>query len=194
MQLQDLVDFCEGRLSAEVLYQALLGPDAEALFADAPSIPPYAQGQGMVYYFLIEQDFTRPGDLLNVQSCLIEFLRHKGLAVTPSHGAERLYNILLKAQPAWLNAPESYIQALLQGHEGTEAEQVAYLKAVLREKFVCMKKPPKWLQDAKWPMADGEPLMFVGQMDISPLLHDSAQLYVFYDARSGQFHHIAQST
>ena len=182
MEIQDIVDFCEGRLAAAVFEKKLMAPEAEAVFEDSPPIPPYTQshGRGMVYYYLIEQNYKDVTSLLNAQDCLTRFLKKKGISVEQSQDVERLHTLLLNAQPAWLNAPTDYASGLLGELSGTRKEQQGQLKKLLLERFRYMKKPPKWLQDAVWPIIDGKPLVFVGQMDISPLSHDQAQLYVFF--------------
>lgn len=57
-----------------------------------------------------------------------------------------------------------------------------------------LKKKPKWLQDSCWLNDDeGNPLIFVGQLDISPMRHDTAYVYVFYDRNKDQYITIEQA-
>lgn len=195
MRIQDIIDFCEGKLSAGKFCNALMEPEAEKLFENSPPIPPYTQshGHGMLYYYLIERNFDNVGDLLNVQDCLVQFLQKSGFAVTPSKDINTLHSLTLKAQPSWLRAPEEYVSRLLKDKDGTDAEKLSYLKEVLREKFKYMKKPPKWLQSPEWPIHDGIPLVFIGQLDVSGLYHDSSQVYVFFDNERRTFHEVVQS-
>ena len=94
MRLQDVVDFCEGKLAPAQFEQILMTPDAEELFADSPPIPPYTppHARGMVYFYLIEQDYKNTACLLDIQSCLTQFLREKGVEVVPGPQAGALYN------------------------------------------------------------------------------------------------------
>jgi len=197
MQLQDIIDFCEGRLNGEAFEKALLKPGAESLFEDSPPIPPYTKSHahGMVYYYLIEQDYKDVGNLLNVQDCLVQFLQKKGIEVVRDNQIDKVHSIALDAQPAWLNAPIHYVSYLLEGLDGTDKEKKAALKKLLLGKFRYMTKPPKWPHQspALWPVADNEPLLFVGQMDVTPLSHDLAQLYIFFDKRDGSYKTIVQS-
>lgn len=193
MKVQDIIDFCEGSLLPDAFHAELMKPDAEKLFEDSPPIPPYAKSSGMVYYYLIEQDYNNIGNLLNVQNCLVQFLQKKGVSVSPSEDFDKLYNITLKAQPSWLSAPQDYLSFLLKGKKGSDAEKINYLKEQLLSNFQYMKKPPRWVQAPAWPIIDGNPLFFVGQMDITPLSHDKAQLFVFYDKKYEKFHNIVQN-
>jgi len=56
-----------------------------------------------------------------------------------------------------------------------------------------MKGTPKWLQGARWIFIDEEPLLFVGQLDITEMRHDTSRLYVFLDEKTGIYHTIEQS-
>ena len=197
MQLQDIVDFCEGRLNGEEFGKALLEPGTEALFEDSPPIPPYTQSHahGMVYYYLIEQDYKNIDNLLDIQDCLSQLLQKKGIGVARGNQMDKLHSIAMDAQPAWLNAPGSYVSTLLKVLSGTDKEKRIALKKLLLEKFRYMNKPPRWPHQspALWPVVDNEPLLFVGQMDVTPLSHDLAQLYIFFDERDGSFKNIVQN-
>ncbi|NDV97262.1 hypothetical protein D0T84_20490 [Dysgonomonas sp. 521] len=57
----------------------------------------------------------------------------------------------------------------------------------------CLKKKPKWLQEPDWPFDEGEPLLFVGQLDISPMRHDTSYVYVFYNKKKETYLTIEQS-
>ena len=52
-------------------------------------------------------------------------------------------------------------------------------KKIIKEYFICMDKYPKWLQEPDWPIVDNIPAMFLGQLDISKLKHDTTYLYIF---------------
>ena len=195
MQMQDVIDFCEGRLSADKFYAELIGPEAESLFENSPPIPPYTKSHehGMLYYYLIEQNYKNIGDLLDVQACLVQFLQKKEIPVTPSKEIDRLHSLMLKAEPPWLRVPGEYISSLLKDKEGTDKELASYLKEELKQKFKYLKKPPRWLQDALWPIHNGVPLLFIGQLDVSDLYHDHSQVYIFFDSRDKAYHEIVQS-
>ena len=53
-------------------------------------------------------------------------------------------------------------------------------------------EPPKWLQEPEWPLADDVPMVFVGQVDIRGLGHDTGQAYLFFDAQQQRFHTVSQ--
>lgn len=193
VELQDIIDFCEGRLSPDHFYTLVQKSDAEVLFDDAPSIPPYTQSRGMLHYYLIEQNYQKIEAVLNVQDCLTRFLEEKNIKIKPEKDTMELFDIVLKAQPPWLDLPSEYVASLLKGTENLDAgKKVSYLKNILKEKFKFMKKPPKWLQSPAWPIHDGIPLFFIGQLDVSELYHDKAQLYIFWDKAKERFHEVVQ--
>ena len=195
MQMQDIIDFCEGRLPADTFYAALVEPEAEKLFADSPPIPPYTQshGFGMLYYYLIEQNYKDIGAIVNVQDCLVQFLEKKGISVHPSKETARFHCLMLKAQPSWLAVPSAYLSDVLKDKVGTDKELVSYLKETLKQNFKFLKKPPQWVQSPAWPIHDGVPLLFVGQLDVSALYHDHTQLFIFFDNNKKVFHEFVQS-
>jgi hypothetical protein len=41
-------------------------------------------------------------------------------------------------------------------------------------------------------LADDVPMVFVGQLDIRGLGHDTGQAYVFFDAQQQRFHTVSQ--
>ncbi|WP_338509919.1 hypothetical protein VRC22_24385 [Pseudomonas poae] len=68
----------------------------------------------------------------------------------------------------------------------------SWLKEKIKTDFRCHKTQPKWLQGPEWPIENGKPMVFVGQLDISELSHDSAQAYLFFDDDKKTFHTITQ--
>jgi uncharacterized protein YwqG len=50
----------------------------------------------------------------------------------------------------------------------------SWLKEKIKTDFRYLKKQPKWLQSPEWPIGNGKPMVFLGQIDISELSHDNA--------------------
>ena len=55
-------------------------------------------------------------------------------------------------------------------------------------------KPPRWIQGADWPIRDGRPLIYVGQIavDAPELFRDKGAVFVFFDPSGCGFETVAQ--
>jgi hypothetical protein len=107
---------------------------------------------------------------------------------------EKLYNLTVGIQPNWLDLPGFYLQKLLDmagERQGTELKK--FLKEEIKQRFKCMKSTPKWIQGASWIFVNEEPLLFVGQLDITEMRHDTSKLYIFLDEKTGNYHTVEQS-
>jgi len=69
----------------------------------------------------------------------------------------------------------------------------SWLKEKIKTDFRYLKKQPKWLQSPEWPVENGKPMVFLGQIDISELSHDDAQAYLFFDEERKTFYTITQT-
>lgn len=147
-----------------------------------------------LYTYVIGQDYSRIGSVFNVQTILSEFLNRKNIKHDFNRKYGDLFDLMLKVQPKWLDLQPSYFSGLISGREHLKPKELKeYLKEKIKADFRCLKAIPKWLQSPEWPVHEGLPLTFAGQIDISGLSHDTAQLYVFFDDRSGKFFTISQS-
>lgn len=84
---------------------------------------------------------------------------------------------------------EDYFRQLVASYQGSPEAFEAWLDSRLAESFRSLTHPPDWLQGPEWPLRDGRPMTFVGQIEVrrSPSLpqnHD-AIFYVFWDKTSG---------
>ena len=70
----------------------------------------------------------------------------------------------------------------------TNLRRATTFKKIIKEYFICMDKHPKWLQEPDWPIVDNIPAMFLGQLDISKLKHDTTYLYIFWDKKNRQIY------
>lgn len=86
---------------------------------------------------------------------------------------------------------EEYFRELLKNYTGHDDE--ASIRFWLREKvsqnFVSITERPNWIQGSEWPVVEGKPLMFVGQIDIdvpndAGVFHDATSFYVFTDSHT----------
>lgn len=84
---------------------------------------------------------------------------------------------------------EEYFRKLLMsyGGSGPDAAFESWLEQELTGRFLTLAGIPNWLQASEWPFANGEPLIFAGQIDYSlddnsvaaQLFHDDTSIYVF---------------
>jgi hypothetical protein len=87
-----------------------------------------------------------------------------------------------------------FFRQLLSEYTGpTDKKSVrAWLKEQVPLHFITLGSRPKWIQGAEWPFANGEPMIFVGEIDLDidkrglvtpTLYHDDTSLYVFVAPR-----------
>ena len=83
---------------------------------------------------------------------------------------------------------ESYFRKLLLSYDADTAPSLAaWLEQEIAARFLSLAGVPEWLQAAEWPVVDGAPLVFAGQLDYSVLdnilagqmFHDDTSVYVF---------------
>src|SRR5262245_52613307 len=109
--LQHLVAFVEGRLAPRELEQLLYHDAALQQLLQAERVP---AGEGSppedVYTYVIQQDFGVPGGVLAVQELLSGCLQRRGVACQPTSRYQEHYDLLLRAQPEWLDLDLGWIE------------------------------------------------------------------------------------
>ncbi|RYG61319.1 hypothetical protein EON80_24005 [bacterium] len=190
-EIQQIIDFVEGRLSPKEFEQLLYAnPRFEEVLNDNPDVALTDKIWSNLYLFVIEQNFNDPGGILNVHGVLEEFLQRHGIANKSTHVYSKLYDIILEAQPSWLDVDDSYIQkeflSRAEGREGKELKE--WLRAELLKKFRYTGKPPRWIQNPQWPINEHGPLVFFGQVSVKDYFHDEAAVYIFHCPVSGKCH------
>lgn len=192
--LEIIKSFVDGSLPPAE-FERMLNNDAALHTALEASftLPAYINEPDL-YTFLIGQQYANIESVFNVQVILSDFLKSQGVEHVPSKKYEELFNLLLKVQPKWLALPFDYLSALLERAPSQQPKALqAWLKETIASEFRCLKSAPKWLQAPAWPIENGKPLVFVGQLDVSALSHDSSQAYVFFDETTGTFQTLKQS-
>ena len=62
-----------------------------------------------------------------------------------------------------------------------------WLTKQIPQHFRVYKERPRWIQGAAWAFAEGQPMIFAGQIDLDgpdrPMYHDDTSLYVFIAPR-----------
>lgn len=89
---------------------------------------------------------------------------------------------------------EAFFRALLARYPGAaDLESLAaWLDEQIPRYFIALGERPRWIQGADWAFADGQPMIFAGQLDLNraerekvvpTLYHDDTSLYVFIGRR-----------
>lgn len=191
--IEDVKSFVEGKLSAKGLYEKVTSnPDAEEFF-EGFSSKPYTN-DGSLYLYILSQNYDNPATSVNLQDVLPKFLDWKGVSYSQDHSALQEYELILKAMPSWLNPPEFYIKRMqdkISGNDDRKSRDI--VKDAIKQDFKFLNKTPKWLQSPTW-LFDGEmPLIFVGQLSLDGLKHDTSQLYVFINPEDDTTRSIVQT-
>jgi len=187
--IDTLVGFVEGRVQAEELERALQqAPEMEALLADDPNLPPHSYVGSSVFLFLLQLDLADPGDLLSAQGALSDWLDRHAIGHSKSAEPQEFYDLLLAAQPGWLEVDAKWLQdELVTKAEGRKGDALrAWLHAQLIDRFRYVSDPPDWIQSPSWPIGSNGPLVFLGQVEVRKYFHDAAAAYVFHDPVSGE--------
>ena len=193
-QLDVLVSFAEGRLDGPVLDAALATEEMKALLSvfEAARYPALTNH----YRRLNSQDRTTLGGLVNSEGIIEDFLQKAEVAFTPAKRYGSLHRLILKAVPDYLDPPREFMteKVVPTDDELSETKKTKIIKDRLKELFKYLDKPPKWIQSPDWPIRDGKPLIFIGQLsvDAPELFHDRGAAYLFYDPGKGNFETVAQ--
>ena len=195
-ELETIVAFVEGRTDPkEFERQLYANPDGfeQVLSADPDRPAGYLQ-QG-VFLFIIQQDFDHFAGVLNVHGALQDYLARNGIASDATEAYGKYFNLLLLAQPGWLDVVESdyfLTEVLPAAGKRTGDDLKQWIHDQLLDRFRYVKEPPHWIQSPDWPIKENGPLVFLGQVDVEDYFHDDAAAYVFYDATNGAFDTILQ--
>jgi hypothetical protein len=193
--IASIVAFVEGRIEPADFEKRLYNdPAIESALNDDPTLKPGTYIGASTYLFVVEQDFESPGGVLNVHGALSQFLERKQIPFRSTKAYAELYDIILKAQPRWLDVQSDWLKKnVLSAAEGRKGKELRdWLRARLLEMFKYREKPPKWIQSPNWPIGENGPLVFLGQMKIPDYFHDEAAAYVFHDPATGRCETVIQ--
>ena len=194
MSLETIVKFVERKISVEDFLESLYNDKVlEELLSEDITLTPFTYLGETAYLYLLEENMKTPGGQLNALSAMEEFLEKKQISFEKNDAADKLYSLMLKVQPSWLDIPDWYMEKILTMSEGKKGKELeVYLKEKIKNDFRYSQKQPKWIQSAQWVFVEEEPLIFIGQIDITGVKHDTAQLYVFYDEKRSEYRFVEQ--
>lgn len=194
-QLETLVDFIEGRIDGSALDAALATAEMRALlglFEDSR----YPATTNTFRKLHNGANRTSLGGLVNTEGIIEAFLRQADVPFNPVHRFGNLYSLILSAVPDYVDPPMEFIidQILPADNTLSDAAKKKLIKQRVKELFRYVEKPPRWIQGADWPIRNGHPLVFIGQLpvDAPELFHDKGAVYVFFDTVGSGFETVAQ--
>lgn len=192
--LEIIASFVSGASPVEQFEQSLYADTDLTALLEAEPAPKYAQTSNSLYHYLICLDYRRSGDRLNAQDALEQLLGKQGVECKSTSAYQDRCDMLLAAQPAWLDLRDSYLDRLLASAPSLTGKALErWLATRIREEFRYAKKPPRWLQAADWPIGANGPLVFLGQFAVDEYCHDQAAIYVFLDPSSKEVVSVLQT-
>ena len=182
--IEILKNFVEEKLSTEELENSLYSNQELISLLENTKAKPYMNSNS-TYEYLISQDLTSLDAKLNLMDIFREILDYKHIPYSSNSTTEKNFDLILEAIPNWIPADMGYLNSL---YDKYQPKTVTIFKKIIKEHFICMDKHPKWLQEPDWPIVDNIPAMFLGQLDISKLKHDTTYLYIFWDKKNKQIY------
>ncbi|MCL2309250.1 MAG: hypothetical protein FWC42_03095 [Proteobacteria bacterium] len=193
-ELENLRKFISGEISPKEFESILYGSHALEKYLSGKEPPrSFSRGTSLYHYF-IEINYGNPAQVFDAQNRAQRALEEDGCKVDLDNTQRALHELILSAQPKWLNVPPDFVAELLKdAPDIPKTEKTKWLKTRLLSVFQCLKKPPKWLQDCMWPIREGKPLIFVGQLELGSEFHDDSIVYIFLDRDTKECVTIVQS-
>ncbi|WP_306350296.1 hypothetical protein [Flavobacterium sp. '19STA2R22 D10 B1'] len=188
-----ITGFVTGEITASEFENILYESDSlNTLFSQEPA-PSWSSDMDL-YLYLISQDYHSASDLLNIQDVLSKLLVRQGIVVEKSDDFQNILHEKAKLLPKWLSITDKQYNIIRKGaHELKGKEFDTYIKDHVQKNFISLNKPPRWLQDAYWPIHNDIPLIFIGQLDIAKMRNDEAYAYIFYNQNNQTYQTIEQS-
>jgi len=104
--------------------------------------------------------------------------------------ANTIYSISVKYSfdPEYPSPTEEFIHQLVEGYNGNVNGFAAWFENNCKILYLCYSKRPEWIQNPEWPLINGKPGYFIGQIDAG-----ANSYYVFYDRETGETKTIVQT-
>lgn len=187
---QPILDYVEGRISAESFHKELLQNSLlKKMLLNWQCKKDALKDYGYnCYEFLINDWRFKCLNWNNVTTryylswWLENILIDKDILFLPYKKNEQDYNFLLKIQPAWLDINDDKIfQRIIDEipQELSKTQRIKLGKEKVKAMFKYDKTYPRWVQDPEWPIVNGKPLVFSHQEKVKG--EDFHTYYYFYD-------------
>lgn len=194
-QLAILIEFVEGRLDGPELEAALATDEMKTLlgvFEEAR----YPASTNFHRKLHNKQDRSTLGGLVNAEGIIENFLTKAEVSFQSVQRFGNAYSLILKSVPAYVDPPMEFMTEKILPHDSSlsDAQKKKLIKERIAQYFKSADKPPKWIQNPDWPIRDGKPLIFIGQIAINApdLFHDRGAAYLFYDPDQGEYETLTQ--
>jgi len=89
---------------------------------------------------------------------------------------------------------EAFFADVVRNANENRVDLIEAVRDSLNE-FRSISEPPSWIQNPDWQFANGHPMVFVGQINVSAQaghFHDDARFYVFWDPDTGEINSLVQ--
>lgn len=192
-----LIAFAEGRVDGPTVQDAVIRDDAlHALLKDeGGEAPAWVERYGGTALLILTHPANDARGVLQMRECVGTWLERHGIAYVPDQAGPARHKLLLDSQPRWLDVPLGYFEAMLESAPtGLDRQGLRkWARQELRRRFVSRSRPPRWIQSPTWPILEGEPLVFLGQVPTGNTLHDDGFVYVFLDPRTRETRTVVQT-
>lgn len=186
--------FLAGKISLnEFLEKLYVDTDLQELLEEEQNMKPFTNDGSLLLFFL-NTSIHASGFEINARYALKEFLEKKNINFEFDTLSIEFGDIVRSLLPKWLQVDVKYFEEIGATFDGNNKKDV---KLMIKEKvssdFKFIKSAPKWIQDQFWPLSEGKPMVFIGELDMGTLMHDTSRVFVFYDQSSNTFKNIVQS-
>lgn len=189
-EYQIIVDYVEGRMSAEafkkeLLQNSLLEKELAKWQCKKEALKDYGYN---FYEFLIKDWRFNCTNWNNVTIryyllwWLEKLLMDTNISFLPCKKYEEDYSFLLDIQPTWLDINDDTIfQQIIDEipQDLSKSQRIKLGKEKVKALFKYDKTYPRWIQDPEWPIVNGKPLVFSHQEKAKG--EDIRTYYYFYD-------------
>lgn len=194
-QLDVLIGFAEGIIDGTTLDASLDTSEMQQLLGvfEQPGYPALTN-----YYIRLtnNEDRTSLRGLVNSEGIIEDFLKKAEVQFRAAGRFRKIHSLILTSVPSHLDPPLEFLTEKVIPLESnlSDTQKKKLIKERLKALFKYIDKPPRWIQSPDWPIRDGKPLIFLGQIaiDAPELFHDTGAAYLFYDPDKREFETISQ--
>jgi len=191
-----LKSFVEGSTPPEELIAALTKDEGVSAFFEQRPPPLFAKSCATAFEYLLGVNTRNPNQVHDARKHVALLLGKEGVTTVLDDSALQSSKKLHGLYPSWVDVPADVLTGFVEAAgKRSEKDLKAFVKERIAERYRCLKKPPSWLQGSNWPHdAEGNPLVFVGQLDLGELMHDTGAVYVFIDPKTRAVRSVVQTT
>lgn len=187
--LEIIKNFVENGFDEKALQDALYhNRDLIEYLESVKGVPKYSD-QPSAYHEILSENFSDFGSRLNIYHIFLEILNLNEVKYIENQSFQYDYDFISRSVPKWIPHEKHFIQELYEKNKNISKND---FKDLVLKSFQILSKKPKWLQSPDW-IIKKEPLIFVQQIDVSHLYHDTSYLYLFFDPNENNFEYIIQS-